>query len=419
MSRPRLWVVSELYYPEETSTGYFITKIAEGLAGDFDVQVACGQPSYSQRGMRAPRSERNAGVEIHRLRATHFDKDRLLLRAVNLVSFTVAVALFLALRLRRSDQILVVTNPPTVPFICGWLARLRGCRSTLLVHDIYPEVLAATNVMRRGALYRVLQAAFDHSFRLFDQVVVLGRDMLEVVGRKLGTRADRMVLIPNWGDVDEVRPLGPAENRFLAEHGLAGKTVIQFSGNLGRTHDVELFVEAARSLADARDVQFLAVGYGGKSSLVSEASEKDVGNLLMLPRQPRERLAEMLNASTATLISFVDGMYGISVPSRMYNVMAAGRPIIAVAHPKSELALVVAEENAGWVIDGARARTELPTLVRRLATPEGRAEADARGAAARRAVEERYTLGAVIERFRCILQRNDAPHKPNALGVIR
>lgn len=413
MTRARLWVVSELYYPEETSTGYFITKIAEGLVDDFDVQVACGQPSYSERGIRAPRNECHAGVHIHRLRATHFDKDRLLLRAVNLVSFTIAVAFFLAFRLRRSDQILVVTNPPTVPFVCGWLARLRGCRSTLLVHDIYPEVLAATNVMRRGTLYNMLQAMFDHSFRLFDQVVVLGRDMLEVVGRKLGTRANRMVLIPNWGDVEEVRPVAPADNRFVAEHGLAGRTVIQFSGNLGRTHDVELFVETAHALANVPDICFLAVGYGGKSSLVSDASGADAGNLLMLPRQPRDRLAEMLNASTATLISFVDGMYGISVPSRMYNVMAAGRPIIAVAHPQSELALVVSEENAGWVIDRAQARIALPALVRWLATSDGRAEADARGAAARRAAEERYTLATVIERFRCIFQQNDAPHRTN------
>ncbi|MBB4099939.1 glycosyltransferase family 4 protein [Sphingomonas kyeonggiensis] len=413
MSRPRLWVISELYYPEETSTGYFITKIAEGLAKDFDVQAVCGQPSYSERGIRAPRHERHADVEIHRLRSTHFDKDRLLLRAVNLVSFTIAVAFFLAFRLRRSDQLLVVTNPPTVPFICGWLARLRGCRSTLLVHDIYPEVLAATNVMRGGAPYRVLQVAFDHSFRLFDQVVVLGRDMLDVVGKKLGKHADRMVLIPNWGDVEEVRPIPAEQNRFLGEHQLAGMAVIQFSGNLGRTHDVELFVETAQALAGVPDLKFLAVGYGGKSSVVSEASNDDAGNLLKLPRQPRDRLAEMLNASTATMISFVDGMYGISVPSRMYNVMAAGRPIIAVAHPRSELALVVAEENAGWVIDRSQARTDLPALVRHLATAEGKAEADVRGAAARRAAETKYTLGAVIERFRCILQRNDAPRRTN------
>jgi len=83
--RQRLWVVSELYYPEQTSTGYFLTCIAEGLAPDFDVRVICGQPTYSERGHNAPRREIRNGTIIHRMRATHFDKDRLFLRFINLI----------------------------------------------------------------------------------------------------------------------------------------------------------------------------------------------------------------------------------------------------------------------------------------------------------------------------------------------
>ena len=407
MTRNRLWIVSELYYPEDTSTGYFITRIAEGLAADFDVQVVCGQPSYAQRGVEAPRRELHIGVTIHRLRATRLDKDRLLPRALNLVTFTAAMSLFLARRLRRDDRILVVTNPPTLPFVCGWLARWRGCSSTLLVHDIYPEVLAATGLLRAdGPVYRLLRAAFDHSFRLFDRVVVLGRDMRDVVGRKLAGRADRMTLIPNWGDVDEVRPIPPDRNRFLAEHELAGNAVIQFSGNLGRTHDLDLFLDAAKAVADEAGVTFLAVGEGSKAVLVEAAARGAGSNVRSLPRQRRARLGEMLNASTATMISFVDGMYGISVPSRMYNIMAAGRPIIAVAHPASELALTVSEEGAGWAIDRSQAAATLPILIRYLATPNGRAEADTRGAAGRRAVERRFTLSIILEQFRTLLQDN-------------
>src|SRR6185312_10860235 len=111
MKRPRLWVVSELYYPEETSTGYFLTRIAEGLAGRFEVHAVCGRPSYSQRGTVVPWHEAHHGVEIHRMRATLFDKDRIIGRLLNVATFSLAASLFCLMQLRRGDRVLVVTNP--------------------------------------------------------------------------------------------------------------------------------------------------------------------------------------------------------------------------------------------------------------------------------------------------------------------
>lgn len=404
MTVPRLWVVSELYYPEQTSTGYFLTHIAEGLAATMPVSVVCGQPTYSEHGQRAPAKEQRNGVTIHRVRATHFGKDRLILRAINIVTVTLAVAWFGLRHFRRGDRLLVVTNPPSLPPLLGGIARWRGIDAHLLVHDVYPEVLAATGLLRRNSLpYRILGRFFGATFKLYGSIVVLGRDMAEVVRAKLDGANRHVTIIPNWGDVDEITPIPRHQNPFLPLNRIDASCIIQFSGNIGRTHDVDTILAAARMLRDRTDIQFVFVGYGGKTGAVADAiGSGELPNVRLLPRQPRDLLGPMLSSADATIISFVDEMKGVSVPSRLYNVLAAGTPIIALADPESELALVVREERAGWVLRPGDAGS-LAALVVEIASAAGRAEADRRGAAGRAAVEQRYTLKSVIDRFQRLI----------------
>lgn len=401
----RLWIVSELYYPEQTSTGYFLTRIAEGLAADFDVHVICGRPSYSERGTRAARFEVRRGTKIHRLPATHFNKDNLILRMINLATLTFAIVWFSLWRFQQGDRVLVVTNPPTVPIVIGLIAGFRRCWSVLLVHDVYPEVLAATSILApTSRSYGLLTRLFKSTYSLFDRIVVLGRDMADVVAAKITNEPEKVVIIPNWGDVDEIAPIDRCHNPFRQEHGLDGKFIVQFSGNIGRTHDVELVLEAARLLRAEDHIHFLFVGYGGKSRLVENVAHAGLDNVQFLPRQPRDRLCEMLAASDTTIVSLIDGMFGLSVPSRMYNIMAAGVPILAIAHSRSELSLSVVEQKAGWVLDDRRP-SALASLIRSLATVSGREEAARRGAAGRKAVETHYRLDSILEKYRALLKK--------------
>lgn len=402
MSKPHLWIVSELYYPEQTSTGYFLTEIAEGLADTFDVRVICGKPSYSERGMAVARTEQRHGTVIHRMRATHFNKDRLVLRAVNALTLAVAATVFALLRLRRGDRMLIVTNPPTLPPLLALVGRLRGVRSYLLVHDVYPEVLAATGMMAPGGTaWRMAAAFFNRTLGWFDRIVVLGRDMQTLIDRKIAAGRGRATtaIIPNWGDVEEIRPIARADNPFAIDHGLLDRFVVQFSGNIGRTHDVELLLGIARRLEDLPHVVFLFVGYGGQAGTVAAHGG---ANLRYLPRQPRDRLNAMLACSDATVIAFKPAMSGVSVPSRMYNVMAAGVPIIAIADADAELSRTVIENDAGWQLASGDA-DGLEALIRRLAGPGGRDEAAARGANARSALVPRYTLPRIVAQYRDIL----------------
>ena len=152
----RVWIVSELYYPELTSTGYFLTGIAEGLAVDYDVSVLCGQPSYRARGTRAPTREICSGVYVRRCRATTLDKNKVALRIVNLVTISLSIFLSALFSLRRGDIVIAVTNPPLLPYVALLACRMRGGRFVLLVHDGQVERRAVSLGTDRGTDVAVL-----------------------------------------------------------------------------------------------------------------------------------------------------------------------------------------------------------------------------------------------------------------------
>jgi colanic acid biosynthesis glycosyl transferase WcaI len=395
---PRLWVVSELYYPEETSTGYFLTQIAEGLARDFPVSVLCSQPTYSSRGQRAPARETRHGVDIHRCRGTVLDKDVLPFRLLNAVTITVSVFVKALAAFRRRDVVLVVTNPPFLPFLVHLAAVLRGARSLLLIHDVYPEGLVAAGFTgRRSALAAGLTWITRALYRSVDGIVVIGRDMKALVRKKLAGAATPVSVIPNWSDTHDVAPSPRATNPLLARLGLLDAFVVLYSGNMGRTHDLESALAAAEALPG--EAHFIFMGWGAKRAMLERAAPGRP-NVTVHPPVPRAELSTSLGACDVALISFVADMAGVSVPSRMYNVLAAGRPILAVADADSELAMLVREAGIGWVV----APGDSAGLVRAVREARSDPARLARmGAEARRLAEETHTLAAALDRYRALL----------------
>lgn len=399
----RVWIVSELYYPEETSTGYFLTGIAEGLAKRFRVGVLCSQPTYSRRGLRAPNNEFHNGVRIHRCWSTRFNKDILSLRFVNMLSITLMIFLNGVLRFRSADFVIVVTNPPILPFAVLLASSLRRSQRCLLIHDVYPEVLVGSGIIKRdSALVGSIGWLMQQLYKRMARIIVLGRDMHALVKEKLDGVAQRIQLIPNWADADFVRPCSRFDNPLLAGLGLANKFVIQFSGNIGRTHGIEQLLACAEQLRNEPGIHFLFIGFGGKKLWLQErAKDLNLSNVTIMDYRPRTELSVSLTACDVAIISFVPGMAGVSVPSRMYNVMAAGKPIIAVADGDSELALVVKEEDIGWVIEPG----DIAAL--KIAILEAKTNSDrlaAMGRRARRAAETKYSFEQVRNAYVGLVQ---------------
>ena len=399
--RPRLWVVSELYYPEMTSTGYYLTKIAEGLAGDLDVRVICGQPNYSARGTKAPKRENLRGVEIHRGFGTRLDKNIIPFRLINMITLGMSVFLRSLFSFRKGDKVLVVTTPPLMPFLTGIAAKLKGARHILLIHDRYPDILYAAGKLKQGSfLARILETMSSMLIRSADRTIAVGRDMKKALSEI--TDESRIDVIPNWAELESVEPGRRAENDLLMEQGLIDKFVFLYAGNMGYPNDIKTILEAADFIRDTNpEIHFIFLGAGVKKVHLEETvKDKNLKNITVLNSRPRSEQQVFLNACDVGLVSVVKMMKGVSMPSRTYNILAAGKPILALCDFGSEISKVLNEDKVGWSVEPGDMKGLVEVILKIKASPE---RLEKYGENARRAAETKYSLEKAVLSYRSVV----------------
>jgi colanic acid biosynthesis glycosyl transferase WcaI len=402
----RIWILSEHYYPEETATGHIVAYIAEGLTDEYEVRVISAQPTYHQRGSKAPAKEIHNSVLINRCWSTNLDRNVIWKRLINLVTISLSIFLSSVFRIGKGDIVLVVTNPPLLPFLTRFAAWLRRARVVLLVHDVYPEVIVASGITADDTvLVRLIRWANQKLYRSMDHIVVLGRDMKALTLLKLGTDVvddHKVSIIPNWADLAEIEPAERTSNTLLNELGLLDKFVIQYAGNMGYVHDVETIIAAAALLRDLPDVHFLFIGSGAKQEWLEQEIERHgLENVTLIGQQPRSEQNIFLNACDVAIMALLPGMLGVSVPSRSYNILAAGKPILGVLNKESEIALMIEEEAIGWVVEPQNAAA-LVAIIREIS--QDRAAIHAIRERARTVAEGKYTAEHALQKFRNVFK---------------
>lgn len=400
----KLWILSELYYPEESATGFILSQIAEGLADSLDVQVICTQPTYHQRGVQAPAREVHRGVQIRRCRATSLNKDILWQRIINFLTISLAIFFTAVRQIGRQDIVLVVTNPPLLPFLASLTCKLKGARCVLLVHDVYPEVAIAAGVVKPTSFSaKISQRLTAWLYNSVDHIVVLGRDMKQLVMQKLGKRQEvKISIIPNWADLELIAPTAKSENQLLHELGLTDKFVVQYAGNMGYLHNIECIVESACHLKHRPEIHFLFIGAGAKKRWLEQTvAEQQLSNVTLLPNRPRSDQNNFLNACDLAVMSFVPAMLGVSVPSRTYNILAAGKPLIVLMDATAEASLLVQEENIGWALPPGQGRLLADTICEVF---QNRQRLPAMGLHAREVAETYYAFAKVLRQFKDVIE---------------
>ncbi len=347
-----LWVLTEVYFPEEISTGYYLTEIAEGLARERTVKVITGQPKHMSRGQRAPIREIRNQVEIFRVGGTTLDKNIFVYRLVNMLTIGIAIFLKTLRVLRKGDHVLVVTAPPSLPVTTALACLIRGAGYTILVQDSYPEILVAVGASKpNSAFVRLVNHINQWVYKHAAKIIVMGRDMNELFRRKTASLDIPIVTIPNWADLDAIYPTPRDENALLRELRIEDKFVLMYAGNIGHPTDVETIIDCAEKLLDKEQFHFVFIGAGVKMPwLERQARDRRLKNVSILNYRPRSQQIVFLNACDIGLIALVKGMWGTAMPSRTYNIMAAGKPLLALTDPGSELARVVDEDEIGWHI---------------------------------------------------------------------
>lgn len=397
-SNCRLWIVTEVYYPEEISTGYYLTSIAEGLAAHREVKVLCGQPNYAARGTIAPKHEFRNGVEIVRAASTTLDKNVIFYRVINMLTLGASMFLKSLKHFRRGDHVMVVTAPPSLPFTTGLAALMRGAGYTLLLHDCYPEQLIALGTSKYSLTVKAIDFANRWLFKHPSKIIVVGRDMKELVEKKTTGFDIPIDVIPNWASLEIIKPTPRNENPLLIELGLSDKFVLLNAGNFGRPTDIETVVDAAEKLLDRPQFHFLFIGSGAKRKWIEEQIQaRKLANVTLLGPRPRDEQIIFLNACDVGLVTLVKGMWGLAMPSRTYNFLAAGKPILALTENKSEIARVIDEEKVGRYVEPGEPDEMVKTI---LEMYENRDELQAMSERAYAAAISKYSLQTAVENYR-------------------
>lgn len=393
-----LWILSEVFYPEETGTGYYISKIAAHLAASQPVSALCSQPSYSCAGTLAPRTGTHGKVKVHRCSCLLPRQGSIASRLVRMVTISVSMLFAALVRIRRRDKILAVTNPPSVPILAALVSFVVGAPYTLLVHDVYPDILAACGVTSTKAVsFRILRWMNRLVLRHAEYIYCIGRDMRSHLAQLRDRDGnERIIVIPLWADCEEIHPAERNDNRLLEDLRLKDKLVVLYAGNMGYPHDIDTLAAAIERLTFEQSIHFLIIGSGPKRKLFEGLVERGYQNLTLLPPRPRADQNEFLNACDVAIISLVPGMLGLAVPSRTYNLMAAGKPIIAQVSKFSEVAISVREEGIGWVVEPGNVDLVVGTIQTARKDKCRLAEI---GARARKVAETKYSPARILGQF--------------------
>lgn len=415
--KPILWVISELYYPENNQTGYYMTGIAEGLADDFEVKVICGQPNYAAKGMRAARREVHKNVEIFRVWGTTLDKDVILYRLLNMLTLGVSIFLKAVFKIKKGQTILAVSAPPSLPFISAVAAKIRRARYNLIIQDKYPEILLAVGKTSKDSIFfRLLDKLNRRLYSGAEKIIVVGRDMKQLVAAQTAveTNAETTIeVIQNWASLEEIEPLPRLENPLLKELGILDKFVFMYAGNMGHPQDLESIVECAKKLKDDERFHFIFLGSGVKRKwLETEVAQNRLINVTVLAPRAREQQIIFLNACDVGLVSLVKNMCGVAMPSRTYNLLAAGKPILALTEEKSEVARVLEEDSVGWIVPPSEPAMLLQMIYKIYAERKNLENISLR---ARESAITKYSVEKAVEKYRKAL--GDASDNDEILAI--
>jgi putative colanic acid biosynthesis glycosyltransferase WcaI len=393
----RILFLNRSFWPDLEATGQLLAELCEDLSHDHEVMVISG-PSYhvatAQRGFL--QRDSLGRVEIVRAWGTRFSKQRLSARLLNLGSYYLFAAIG-AIRAKRPDVVVVETDPPLLGLLGALLKARWRCRFVYYCQDIYPEIAEATGGVRSRLLLWFLRWANRIAYRHADRIVVLGHDMeRRLIGKDVPR--EKIAVVPNWVDCGAVRP--SAAGSFRAQFG--GRFVVMYSGNLGLSQRLDAVLEAAAAMKEDDRAAFVITGEGAsKAALEKRAQELRLTNVRFFPYQPKSSLSETLGAADLHLIPLKNGAEGFIVPSKLYGVLAVGKPFVAMMDESSDVAVLAKEHRVGFVIPSGDAQALVEAIRRAMSDP---AELAAMGRRARELAEQRFDRGIATRKFADVIK---------------
>ena len=406
-----LVVLCPHFEPDVAPTGAVMTRIAHELIGrGHRLHVITSLPWYQGHAIepgwegRLLRTEDTGWGRISRVNPFPTDKRNIPARAVAFGGFTaLATAVGVGSSI-RPDGVLAMSPPLTLGPAGAVVGRLRRVPLVFNIQDVFPDVAVELGLLTGARAIAAARWLERTSYRASDAVTVLSEDLADNVRSKItqglkpvraATQAAKVRVIPNFVDTAHIVP-SDRENRYRQRHGLSGRRVVMYAGNVGLSQSLDLVVGAARALLESRPEVIFVINGGGAARPDLEAAAAGLDNLRFVDMAPIEELPEVLAAADIHLVPLRTGLARSSVPSKMYSILAAGRPILASVDEGTEVARTVLHAGAGLAVPPDDQAAFTAALERLLDDEEG---CSRMGAAARAFVVDWASPAAVAAAY--------------------
>jgi len=347
----RLFLLNRYFHPDESATSRMASSLAFGLAErGWDVHAVTSRQLLQDPLALLPCQQSVDGVSIHRIWTTYFGRSNIVGRAIDYLTYYLSVITWLLRHARRGDVIIVATDPPLLSIFVSLASALTGAAQVNWLQDLYPEVADALGVPMPNAGYRFIQKLRDYSLVRAAMNVAIGDRMSDYVRSRRVPRT-RLAIVHNWSDGASIRPLEASSNPLRAEWGLAEKFVVGYSGNLGRGHEFETILGAAKALQKDDGIAFLFIGAGHHLTLVEDrVAAFGLKNVTTRPYQPPSQLTESLGVADLHLVSLKPALEGLMVPCKFFGIAAAGRPVVYIGDARGEIPSILKAADCGCVV---------------------------------------------------------------------
>jgi len=399
-------LLTEYFYPEPASTGQLMTQLAVGLKKEgFEVEVFTSQPTYHGQEIRKlPNKENYKSIKINRLNSTQLNKEKGIFRIINWIMFTLLVIVNLFRKSKSGDILIILSNPPILPFVGLFFKFLRGQRFIPIIHDIYPDMAVALGMAtRNNPIVKLWHIKNRILFKNADKIIVLGKRMKQKIIENTNGKIEssKVQIIHNWENPEFIKPIKKKTNSFAVKHGYDKKLTLLYSGNLGQHHDLMTIVKTAEKVKKL-PVKFVLIGDGAqKRKLQDYVKEKNLDNVDFHPYQLLERLPETLTCADVSIVSEDIRASGLCVSSKIYSSLASGQAILALVSKDSDIGDIISNFDCGFRVDQGNDSKIVECIKFWIKNPQ---ELEKMGIRARKAFEENFTFDIALEKYTKFLE---------------
>lgn len=335
-TKGRLWIVTELFPPDETSTSYIFGEIANAMVQKYNVGVICGPEVYDKRKKfdENNKFKLDESIELYRAKGADLDKNTTKGKALSFLIMSKRMIALVKQHVKKGDKVLMVTNPAPLVVLMSRLKKKVGFELNILVHDVFPENTKPAGL--KLPMYGLFKHVFDKAYSRADQLIALGRDMCQVLDEKVKNGSKREEALPkisiieNWADLKGIKPQPMPE----------GQIILEYAGNIGRVQGLDKVID---NLPDNVELHLYGTG-----SMEETLKKKNHPRVFFHGPYFRSQQNEVLAACHMAIVTLQEGMYGLGVPSKTYNILASGRPVLYFGPKDSEIDLLVRENGIGF-----------------------------------------------------------------------